>query len=42
MSIRQSEIDKATEKFNRTHRFSDIDAAFRREDLRGDLLRQAA
>ena len=33
---------KVSEKFNRTQRFSDIDAAFRREDLRGDLLRQAA
>ena len=33
---------KVSEKFNRTQRFSDIDAAFRREDLQGDLFRQAA
>ena len=33
---------KATEKFNRTHRFSDIDAAFRQEDEQLDLFRRAA
>ena len=33
---------KVSEKFNRTQRFSDIDAAFRREDLQEDLFRQAA
>ena len=33
---------KVSEKFNRTQRFFDIDAAFRREDLQGDLFRQAA
>ena len=33
---------KATEKFNRTQRFSDIDAAFRQEDEQLDLFREAA
>ncbi|WP_418731507.1 phosphoadenosine phosphosulfate reductase [Dysosmobacter sp.] len=33
---------KATEKFNRTQRFSDIDAAFQQEDAQLDLFRKAA
>ena len=33
---------KATEKFNRTQQFSDIDAAFRQEDEQLDLFREAA
>ena len=33
---------KATEKFNRTQRFSDIDAAFRQENEQLDLFREAA
>lgn len=34
--------NKTTEKFNRKERFSDIDAAFRREDLQKTLFRDAA
>ena len=33
---------KVTEKFNRTQRFSDIDAMFREEDVQIDLLPKAA
>ena len=33
---------KATEKFDRTQRFSDIDAAFQQEDAQLDLFRKAA
>ena len=33
---------KASEKFNRTQRFSDIDAMFRREDARGETDAKAA
>ena len=33
---------KVTEKFNRTQRFSDIDAAFRQEDAQQSLAQDAA